>query len=133
MLKKLQPFFALIARNETKQSEREASIDLMIMTMYIDKSLKIAEDETINEYAKNLLWESPISLEKYLGVATAKVRNVLGDAEKTNAFLEDVKSRISTQEMKKEVFEACKNLAHADGELSKEEQEFLDIVATLLL
>ncbi len=133
MLGKLQPFFALIAGNETKQSEREASIDLMIMTMYIDKSLKIAEDEAINEYAKTLLWESPISIEKYLGVATAKVRNALGDAKKINAFLEDVKSRITTQEMRKQVFEACKNLALADGELSKEEQEFLDIVATFLL
>jgi hypothetical protein len=130
MLEKLRSFFGLIGRNETKQSEREASIDLMIMTMYIDKSLKIAEDETINEYAKNLLWESPISIEKYLEVATVKVRNVLGNAEKTNAFLEDIKSRISTQEMRKEVFEACNNLAHADGELSK---EFLDKVATLLL
>jgi uncharacterized tellurite resistance protein B-like protein len=133
MLKSLQSFFGSMAQNDTKQSEREASIDLMIMTMFIDKSLKLAEDEILNEYVKNLSWESPLSVDKYFGVATAKVRSALGNAEKMDALLADIKSRIVSEQTKQQILKACQDLAIADKDLSNEEQDFLDRVAKILL
>ena len=61
MREKLRLSLSEIAKLDVTQDEREAIIELMIMTMYSDKNIKLAEDEVIKEYASNIKWESPLS------------------------------------------------------------------------
>ncbi|MBF2063709.1 MAG: TerB family tellurite resistance protein [Calothrix sp. C42_A2020_038] len=129
MLKSLQAFLRAIAKPESHQDEREATIELMIMTMYVDKSLKVVENEVINQYLSNITWESPLSIDKFLGKATAKVRSTLSDTEKRQAFLEEINTKLSSREVKQQAIKACHDLAIADGELTLQEKEFLDTIA----
>lgn len=129
MLKKLQSFLGVLAKSESHQDEREATIELMIMTMYVDKSLKIEENEAINQYLSNITWESPLSVRQYLGKATAEVRSALSDTDKRKALLEKISSKLGTREVKQQALKACHDLAAADGDLIPEEKEFLDTIA----
>jgi uncharacterized tellurite resistance protein B-like protein len=129
MFDNVQSFLGMIAQPDVQQVEREATLELMVMTMYIDKSLKLAEDEAINEYLSNITWESWLPSNKFLGVAIAKVRNALGSKEKTIALLENINSKLSDEERKSKALQACHELAIADGELSQEEKDFLETVA----
>ncbi|RUT10267.1 hypothetical protein DSM106972_007620 [Dulcicalothrix desertica PCC 7102] len=129
MLKSLQSFLGVLSQPESHQDEREATIELMIMTMYVDKSLKLAEDDVINQYLSHITWESPLTIEQYLGKATARVRASLSDAEKRKTLLEEINTKFSSREVKQQALKACHNLAAADGDLISEEKEFLDTVA----
>ncbi|GJD17976.1 hypothetical protein RIVM261_029320 [Rivularia sp. IAM M-261] len=129
MLKSLQSFLGVLSQPESHQDEREATIELMIMTMYVDKSLKLAEDDVIKQYLSNITWESPLTIEQYLGKATARVRATLSDAEKRKTLLEEINTKFSSREVKQQALKACQNLAAADGDLISEEKEFLDTVA----
>ena len=102
MFKNVQSFLGMIGQVDSEQIEREATIELMVMTMYIDKTLKLAEDEAIKQYLGSITWQSWYKSDKFLGVAIAKVRNALLSKEKTTALLEDINSRLSNQERKSE-------------------------------
>lgn len=126
---KIHSLFGSLAKEKSEQNQKEAIVDLLIMTMYIDKSLKLEEDEAIKRYIETLQWESPMSVEYYLGIATAKVRKALETPEKIRSFLEDVSNRVETVELKKQVLQICNDLAMADSEISRQEQGFLQLVA----
>lgn len=132
MLTKIQSFLGVIAKPESQQIEREAIIELMLMTMYIDKSLKLSEDEVLNKYLSGISWESPFSIQQFLGLATAKVRNALADKDKMKAFLEDINSKFTSSTIKQQAFEICGELAIADGNLTQSEREFLDAMGQIL-
>ncbi|MEM9926811.1 MAG: TerB family tellurite resistance protein [Cyanobacteria bacterium P01_D01_bin.50] len=126
---KLRLSLTEIAKQDVTQNEREAIIELMMMTMYSDKNIKLAEEEVINEYASNIKWESPLSLEFYLGKVTAKIRTALENKEKTTAFLEEVNARIENEAVKSQVLKLCNDVAMADSEFSVEEKELLENIS----
>ncbi|MGB3652933.1 MAG: hypothetical protein WBA41_17190 [Rivularia sp. (in: cyanobacteria)] len=120
-----------IANLDVTQNEREAIVELMMMVMYSDKTLKLAEDEAIKEYTNSIKWESPLSLEFYFGKVTPKIRTALADKEKMNAFLKDVNNRINSEAVKSQVLKLCNDLAMADAEFSSEEKELLDNISQI--
>ena len=129
MQDQIYSLFGWLAKEKSEQSQKEAIIELLIMTMYIDKSLKLEEDEAIKKYIETLQWKSPMSVEYYLGIATARVRKALETPEKIHSFLEDVSNRVETVELKKQVLQVCNDLAMADSDISTKEQKFLELVA----
>ena len=129
MQEKLPYSLSEIAKQDLTQNEREAIIELMMMTMYSDKTLKLAEDEIIKEYTSNIKWESPLSLEFYFGKVTPKIRTALENKEKINAFLQDINARIESEAVKSQVLKLCNDLAMADSEFSVEEKELLENIS----
>ena len=129
MREKLRLSLSEIANLDVTQNEREAIIELMMMIMYSDKTLKLTEDEAIKEYTNNIKWESPLSLEFYFGKVTPKIRRALEDKEDMNSFLEDINFRIESELVKAQVLLVCNDLAMADSEFSSEEKELVDNIA----
>ena len=129
MREKLRLSLSEIANLDVTQNEREAIIELMMMIMYSDKTLKLSEDEAIKEYASNIKWESPLSLEFYFGKVTPKIRRALSDKEDMNALLEDINFRIESEVVKAQVLLVCNDLAMADAEFSSEEKELVKNIA----
>jgi uncharacterized tellurite resistance protein B-like protein len=125
MREKLRLSLNEIANLDVTQNEREAIIELMMLIMYSDKTLKLAEDEAIKEYTSSVKWESPLSLEFFFGKVTPKVRRALSDKENMNALLEDINFRIESELVKAQVLLVCNDLAMADAEFSSEEKELL--------
>ena len=128
MREKLRLSLSEIAKLDVTQNEREAIVELMMMVMYSDKTLKLAEDEAIKEYA-SIKWESPLSLEFYFGKVTPKIRTALADKEKMNAFLQDINARIESELVKAQVLLVCNDLAMADAEFSSQEKELLQNIS----
>ena len=131
MRDKIHLLFGDLSTDKSEQSQKEAIVELLIMTMYADKNLKIEEDEAIKRYIETLEWKSPMSVEYYLGIATAKVRKALESPEKIHCFLEDISDRVKTVELKKQVLQICINLTMSDSEVSTEEREFLQLVSQI--
>ncbi|NJM19596.1 MAG: hypothetical protein HC836_25070 [Richelia sp. RM2_1_2] len=129
MREKLSLTLSEIAKQDVTQNEREAIIELMMMTMYSDKNLKLAEDELIQEYVSNIKWESPLSLEFYFAKVTPKIRTALQDKEKMNTFLEDINNRLENKAVKTQVLQLCNDLAIADADFSAEEKELLEHIS----
>ncbi|AFY56467.1 hypothetical protein Riv7116_4027 [Rivularia sp. PCC 7116] len=125
MREKLRLSLSEIAKEDVTQNEREAIIELMMMVMYSDKTLKLTEDEAIKEYASSIEWESPLSLEFYFAKVTPKIRTALSNDEKMHVFLKDINSRIETEVVKAQVLLVCNDLAMADAEFSAEEKDLL--------
>lgn len=125
MREKLRLSLGEIAKQDVTQNEREAIIELLMLIMYSDKTIKLAEDEAIKEYTNSIKWESPLSLEFYFGKVTPKIRKALTEQENMNALLEDINFRIESELVKAQVLLVCNDLAMADSEFSPEEKELL--------
>ena len=131
MREKLRLSLSEIANLDVTQNEREAIIELMMTVMYSDKTLKLSEDEAIKEYTSNIKWESPLSLEFFLGKVTPKIRRALEETEDMNALLEDINFRIESELVKAQVLLVCNDLAMADAEFSSEEKELVENIAKI--
>ena len=108
------------------QKEREAVIDLLIMTMYADRFIDTAENDAIERVVERIGEDA--SLGQYMNASIAKVRHTLGDEAKQRALLEDVNERLGTERMRTLAYQAGRAVARADKEMADEEEQFLSSV-----
>lgn len=69
------------------QDSREALIELLFLSLYLDEHLSLAEDEILTEALDSLGWNSPQSRENFIFAAFSSAREASQDAIKTDAFL----------------------------------------------
>lgn len=69
------------------QSTREAIIDLLFLSLYLDKQLSLAEDDLFTRALDQLGWESAEPREAHIWKAFHSARAASGDLEKTRAFI----------------------------------------------
>ncbi len=68
---------------------REALIELLFLSLYLDEHLSLAEDEILTEALDSLGWDSLRSRENFIFTAFSSAREASQDAIKTEAFLHD--------------------------------------------
>ena len=110
------------------QEEREAVIDLLVMTMYADRFIDTAENDAIERVTEQLDGDASLPLSQYLNTSIAEVRQTLGNKEKQHALLEDVNERLGTDKMRALAYQASRAVARADDEMADEEEQFLSSV-----
>lgn len=128
MLDDLRGLLNYVGRRADAQRQREAMIDLLLWTMYADKLLALPENDRIDQLADEMEWNSPTPASQYLNAAIAKIRDVLEDAEKAVVEMNSIYERLGTDEMRKDAYMACRDLAQIDGDVADEEREFLNSV-----
>lgn len=128
MLDELRGLLTYIGRRADAQQQREAMIDLLIWTMYADKLLALPENDRIDRLTEEMEWDSPTSPTQYLKISIAKIRDVFNDDEKAAAEMNSIYERLGTEEMRRDAYVACRDLAKADGEVASEEMNFLNTV-----
>ena len=69
------------------QAAREAIIDLLFMSLYVDRHLSLAEDEALNSTLEALGWDAQSPRETYLLRAFARIREFVDDHEGANAHI----------------------------------------------
>ncbi len=124
-------FNELLDRQDLKQSQLEAAIELLIWTMYVDNSIKLQEDDALDSFMQKVKWQSPRQIHSYMGTAFATVRNAIDDPAKAEALLRDIKARLGDTPTRKEVVAAVSEMAQVDGELSANEQAFIKRISEL--
>lgn len=112
------------APDDGEQRQREALIDLLLWVMYADESLSLPENQMLGQLEDGE-WSGVMPPRQYVNAALARVRDVLGDQEKTTAFLEQVAERLGTPEMRQHAYDAACDFAQVDGDVSSKEHAFL--------
>jgi uncharacterized tellurite resistance protein B-like protein len=111
------------------QEEREAVIDLLVMTMYADRFIDDAENTAIERVAEEIDGDdAALPLAQYVNASVAKVRETLDDEGKQRALLEDVSERLGTDRMRGLAYQASRAVATADDEMADEEEQLLSSV-----
>lgn len=128
MIDGLKRFFERIGRSADAQQQREAMIDLLIWTMYADTVLTLPENDRIDQITQEIEWDSPNRPSMYISQATPRIRDVLSDETRASELLDDINRRLGTDRMRREAYEACRELAGADGQLADEEMKLLQAV-----
>jgi len=110
------------------QQQREALLDVLVWTMFADRHIAAPEQAEIQREARDLPWESGRSIDLYIDSAVRRARDVLGRAPAEEAYLADIAARLEDSAARSRAYEACRELAGADGELAPAEMDLLERV-----
>lgn len=130
MIENLRNAFRRVDQSDVEHEQQEAMVDLLFWTMYSDNTISLPENEAIDRVVDEFSENTSLPLAQYVGASTAKVRDVLGDSDKAEALLDDIYERLGTQDNRAQAYEACCELAQADGQVAEEEEAFLKVIRT---
>jgi hypothetical protein len=69
------------------QESRQALIELLFLSLYLDEHLSLAEDDVLNQALESLGWESPKPRENFIFSAFNTARQAAASGDKTEEFL----------------------------------------------
>jgi hypothetical protein len=107
-----------------KQTSREALIELLFLSLYLDDHLSLAEDEVLTTALESLGWDSNRSREHHLLTAFSLAREVSACAIKTEKFVVEKADIIKADGDEAEAMTWLSRVLAADG-LTYSEQRFL--------
>lgn len=119
LLDRLAAAFRNADQVRLRQAEREALVDLLVWTMFVDRRIAISEQNMLLREAGELPWESLVSVENYIDGATGRARDVLGNAAAEERYLADIAARLSEPSARAQAIEACERLVRADGDVAE--------------
>ena len=106
------------------QPQREAIFDFLLLGMYADSALKLAENERLYEIVSGLGWESYQDPSEYSDLATARVRQASETDAGTREFLAALSLRLDGADAKTFALAVLPRLLEADGKIDESEQSF---------
>ena len=109
-----------------KQTQREALLDLLVLTMFIDRHVASSESKLIRQEGKALSWEAPLPFEHFVDAAKQRARRVLDDVRATDSYLTDIARRLGSEEARSRAYHACVELVGIDGKQTEEELQLLE-------
>lgn len=106
------------------QDFAEASIELLILAMYADGEMAMAEREFLDEYGSQLRWQGRATLDVFLSLAYGRVRQVHVSKQRVT-FMRTIAEKLPRVEDRLELFTACLTMLKSDGKAAAGEREFL--------
>ena len=83
-----------------EQAQREAIVDLLLLSRYMDNYPALQEDNVFNEEVESFDWDSGTHLEDYVKNVTSRVRNIRSSKDARISFLESVSERLQDLDVK---------------------------------
>ncbi|MGB0414814.1 MAG: hypothetical protein ACPGJU_10265 [Coraliomargarita sp.] len=114
-----------------EQPEREAIVDLLIIAIYVDNHLSLAESAELEESAGVLGWESVTDLDTYISTATARARDARSAESLRAEYIQHAVERLSSDASKERALELLNKVFLADGK-NEVEKAFFKQVETAL-
>ena len=106
------------------QPQREAIFDFLLLGMYADSALKLAENERLYEIVSGLGWDSYQDPSEYSDLATARVRKASETDAGTREFLAALSLRLEGADAKTFALAILPRLLEADSRIDESEQSF---------
>ena len=122
----IEELATILENQNVAQSQREALIDLVVWAMYVDGRIDYEENEQIDEVIEQLSTSSKIPIRSYLYTAIAKIRDAWNDADRAERTLNDIDTRLGTDELRHAAYALCEAVTHADDQLAGPEVVFLE-------
>jgi hypothetical protein len=115
------------------QPQKEALVDLLLLGMYSDNLISLAENEFIETESDQMSWESGISFSGYLQRMIPRVRAAKDSLEQRGEFLLTIAERLGGAEACQRAFDELTALLAADGVVQLEEVFLEDVRKVLKL
>lgn len=110
------------------QAQREALIDLLVWTMFVDRHVASMEEAQIRKEAAGLPWEGIRSIESFIDASMRRTRDVLGSEDAERAYLDDIHERLADGPARQQALAACEALIAIDGDRAASELAHLERV-----
>ena len=130
----MMDFFQRLIKSQdagSTQTQKEAMVDLLLLGMYADHTLSLAEQDFLNNEGTQIEWESGISFSGYLERTIPKVRTAQTDATTRSAFIDGIRDRLGNPAACERAIAELKALMLVDG-VAPIEQAFIDEISALL-
>ncbi|NQW99300.1 hypothetical protein HQ447_01485 [bacterium] len=113
------------------QETRQALIDLLFLSLYLDDHLSLAEDDELTTALDSLGWESLASRDNFIFSAFSRAREAVACPLKTEALLDGCTDQIKRDGEEAAALTWLHRILGADG-ISPSEQWFLKQLETRL-
>lgn len=110
------------------QTQREAVVDLLLWTMYVDKSVHYRESDQIDEIAAELSEDLDLSLLSHIKKALPRIRDMAFNQENWSSYLIEINEDLENESVRRSAYQLCLEVAEADKDMVDAELQFLDIV-----
>jgi hypothetical protein len=107
-------------RRTMTQKQREAVVDLLLLGMFADGSLKASQDQKLLSVISQIGWQSYQTLDLYLQSAIAKARDASETEEGTRFRLRKIGESLETQELRQRALDYLADFLALDGKAGTE-------------
>jgi hypothetical protein len=114
------------------QKQREALVDLLLLGMFADGSLKVSDDQKLLSVIEEIGWESYQTPDLYFQSAIAKARDAADTEPGTLARLKKIRDSLASDEIRQQAIERLENFLSLDGRPGVEESKFLELAKASL-
>ena len=113
------------------QKQREATFDLVLYVMAADGMITEDESEFLHQWLQTIEWKGDIDKEEYYTVTLLKCYAAIKTDSVDDYIAHRAKSLIDA-EAKQQAMDLVRQVAMADGELDKSEQQAIDLLSEIL-
>lgn len=113
------------------QPSREALVELLLLSLYLDDHLSLAEDETLSQALESIGWESSTPRDAFILRTFSQVRSVTASPLESDAFLDSRAAIIKQAGAAAPAITWLTRTLAADG-ISSSERRFLTRLEALL-
>ena len=114
------------------QKQREALVDLLLLGMFADGSLKVSDDQELLSVIEEIGWESYQTPDLYFQSAIAKARDAADTEIGTLARLKKINDDLSSDDIRQKAITRLERFLSLDGEPGVEESKFLELAKVSL-
>ena len=114
------------------QKQREALVDLLLLGMFADGSLKVSDDQKLLSVIEEIGWESYQTPDLYFQSAIAKARDAADTEPGTLARLKKIRDSLASDEIRQQAIERLEKFLSLDGRPGVEESKFLELAKASL-
>jgi hypothetical protein len=114
------------------QKQREALVDLLLLGMFADGSLKVSDDQKLTSVIEEIGWESYQTPDLYLQSAIAKARDAADTEAKTLARLRKINDGLASDDIRHLAIERLEQFLRLNGEPHLEEAKLLELAKASL-
>jgi hypothetical protein len=114
------------------QKQREALVDLLLLGMFADGSLKVSDDQKLLSVIEEIGWESYQTPDLYFQSAIAKARDAADTEPGTVARLKKIRDSLASDEIRQQAIERLEKFLSLDGRPGVEESKFLELAKASL-
>jgi hypothetical protein len=108
------------------QKQREALVDLLLLGMFADGSLKVSDDQKLLSVIEEIGWESYQTPDLYFQSAIAKARDAADTETGTLARLKKINDGLANDDVRQQAIMRLEQFLSVDGEPDAEESKFLE-------
>jgi hypothetical protein len=109
------------------QKQREALVDLLLLGMFADGSLKVSDDQKLLSVIQEIGWESYQTPDLYFQSAIAKAREASDTEAGTRFRLKKINEGLASDDVRLLAIERLEQFLNLDGEPGLEESKFLEL------